>query len=455
MFIFLIFLAALSIEAIGTYVSVIGLSSTFQGDPIILTLAIILDFAKIIGVSLLYKKWNVMPFLMKAYLLPAVVVLMMITSYGAAGYLSDKFTLATLPAKEAQIELVASESEKAKAEARLKQINDGLAAINADYITKRLEESKAKAPEIERLNARIIELDKSIPLLKQKIVNIEAHVGPISYVSKTFDVSNETALSYIIGLVIIVFDPLAIMLIIAGNFLIAQRDEERAKAKEEESIEHEEAETERVANLNDEVERLLSQVKDLEGREPEIVEVEVEKIVEVVPELPDNIQWTVDEEVEFACDKYNQSMTGPTEVVTLSGSIVPEMPDFAQIRIDEAERDQHLFKHSTWEEDELEYLEQQEAEQLAVKITTESDNWTEEQKEEVKAIISELEDEPSESDKITIIPDGMSYHDDWVDGNTPLVPDHSELDGVDPKRGDVRFNDGLESDGTLHYQQIP
>lgn len=232
MLIFLIFLAALALEGIGTYVSVLGLSQTFQGDPIILTLAIILDFAKIIGVSLLYKKWDVMHTLMKAYLIPAVIVLMLITSYGAAGYLSGKFQNATLPMQEANITLVSYNTEKVKLELRLKQINDGLAAINADYITKRLEETAAKKPELDRINARVVELDSLIPELKRTIVQIEAHVGPISFISKTFDISNSAAVSFIIAMIIFVFDPLAIVLILAGNFLLAQRAEEK-KAKQE------------------------------------------------------------------------------------------------------------------------------------------------------------------------------------------------------------------------------
>jgi hypothetical protein len=104
-FTYLIFGTAFLMEAIGTYVSVVGLSAFFAGDPVILTMGIILDIAKVVSISFLYQKWDKTSTLKKTYLIAAISVLMTITSAGAFGYLSGAFQTALQPNKEVQISL--------------------------------------------------------------------------------------------------------------------------------------------------------------------------------------------------------------------------------------------------------------------------------------------------------------------------------------------------------------
>ncbi len=222
-FIFLVFLSAFGLEAIGSYVSIIGLSQTFNGDPVILTFAVFLDVCKIIVVSLLYKNWRTMPGLMKAYLLPATLITMLITSYGAAGYLSQSFQSAILPNQQAQITLDANMDEKSRLQERKLDIDKQISQLPNNYITARQKLMKSFGPELDRINARIVELDKEIPELKRSISEIEAHIGPIAFFAEVFEVTKEQAVSIIIALLIFVFDPLAVMLILAGNFLLAER----------------------------------------------------------------------------------------------------------------------------------------------------------------------------------------------------------------------------------------
>ena len=87
-FALLTFLSAFLIEGIGTYVSIVGLSALFSSNPVIIMLALALDFGKLITVSFLYKHWKSMNKIMKAYMLAAASILMIITSTGAAGYLT-------------------------------------------------------------------------------------------------------------------------------------------------------------------------------------------------------------------------------------------------------------------------------------------------------------------------------------------------------------------------------
>ncbi len=150
---------------------------------------------------------------------------MIITSYGAAGYLSDNFQKATLGLNTSSVQLVEIEKEKNKLEARKTEIDKQIAQIPPDMVRARIRLTNNFKTEITRINERLVELDKIVPELKTKQLEVEAHIGPISYISKLFDITMEQAVSVIIGLIIFVFEPLAIMLILAGNFLQRQRED--------------------------------------------------------------------------------------------------------------------------------------------------------------------------------------------------------------------------------------
>ena len=68
-FIFLIFLTAFAMEAIGSYISVVGLSDIFSGDKVILLMGVILDIAKLVSVSFLYQAWEKLSRVMKYYMI--------------------------------------------------------------------------------------------------------------------------------------------------------------------------------------------------------------------------------------------------------------------------------------------------------------------------------------------------------------------------------------------------
>jgi hypothetical protein len=89
--IYTLILAALSMEIIGSYISIVGLSSVFDKDPIILAMVVSLDVAKIVTVSFVYRNWRDLNIAMRSYMAAAVVVLMMLTSTGLFGYLSSAF----------------------------------------------------------------------------------------------------------------------------------------------------------------------------------------------------------------------------------------------------------------------------------------------------------------------------------------------------------------------------
>lgn len=223
-FIVLTFIAALAIEGLGTLVSVIGLSALFGSNPIIIALVVALDLGKLVSVSLLYTHWRDLPKLMKGYALIASTALMVITSAGAAGYLSAEFQRAIVGTQEGSLKVDVLKGQQAKYEERKKQIDAQIAALpEKTTVNQRLRLMNGFKQEQKELQDKISQIDKDLPALQVAQISTEAHAGPILYIAKAFNVSVEEAVKYVILLIIFVFDPLAIFLIIAGNFLLAKR----------------------------------------------------------------------------------------------------------------------------------------------------------------------------------------------------------------------------------------
>jgi hypothetical protein len=244
-FTFIIFATALLMEAIGSYISVIGLSSLFAGDLVILVMAVILDVAKVTSVSFLYKNWSELKGAMKGYFLAAVIVLMTITSSGAFGYLSNAFQKAVQPNKELSLKLDASKTQIDSLTAEISQLTDQrknldaqVAQLPANRVKDRQRLLTSFKPDYDRINARVKDDQDKLDKLKDSQLQLQTsdidkqvHIGPIAYISQAFGVSMEQASKYINLVIISVFDPLAIMLILAGNFSLDKyRREKSAKS---------------------------------------------------------------------------------------------------------------------------------------------------------------------------------------------------------------------------------
>ena len=275
----LVFISAFLIESIGSYISIVGLSALFSTNPVIIALALSLDIAKIITVSFLYKKWEKINKAMKIYMTIAAAILMVITSSGAAGYLSAEFQKAILPTKGSEIVVNSMTEEKTRLEARKVEIDKQIAQLPPENVKGRQKLQKQFAGELEHINSRIIEIDQELPKLQLQQVDVNAHAGPILYVAQAFDTTVESAVKYVILLIIFVFDPLAVALIIAGNFLLEQLKKEKTDELED-----------RLAELQREVNNIEKEIdhsKVLEQVTEEIIEeIRAERAHEVVePEV--------------------------------------------------------------------------------------------------------------------------------------------------------------------------
>ena len=237
-FIILTFITAFLIEGLGTVVSVIGLSTLFGANPIIISLAVALDMGKLVVVSLLYKHWQKMGVMMKGYALIASFVTMLITSAGAAGYLTGEFQKAIVGTQETTLKVDVLKQQQAKYEERKKQIDDQIASLpEKTSVNQRIRLMRQFKGEQQSLQAKIEEIDTKLPELQMQQIGVEAKAGPILYISKAFDVPVEVAVKYVVLMIIFVFDPLAVFLIIAGNFLLdARKKSEPAVETEPESI---------------------------------------------------------------------------------------------------------------------------------------------------------------------------------------------------------------------------
>ena len=229
----LVLLSAFLIEGIGTYVSVVGLSSLFAANPVIIVLAIALDVGKVVSVSFLYKYWKKVNLLMKTYMTIAAIVLMGITSAGAFGYLSAQFQKAIANTNESGVMISALTDEQGRLQKRKEEIDAQIAKLPDNMVRGRKDLIKQFGPEVERINTRLVEIDTKLPELKVATLHQNVEVGPIIYIAEAFGTTPEHAVKWVILIIIFVFDPLAIALLLAGNFLVEQKDEKEESTEVE------------------------------------------------------------------------------------------------------------------------------------------------------------------------------------------------------------------------------
>lgn len=160
----------------------------------------------------------------------AVIVLMGITSAGAFGYLSNSFQKAIAGTNESGVMIAALSEEQGRLQKRKVEIDAQIAKLPDNMVRGRTTLIKQFGPEVQRINSRLVEIDKELPKLKVETLRKKVEVGPIIYIAQAFNTTPEEAVKWVIFIIIFVFDPLAISLLLAGNFLIEKRQEEKEEA---------------------------------------------------------------------------------------------------------------------------------------------------------------------------------------------------------------------------------
>jgi len=250
----LTFLSAISISVIAAGYSIIGLATLFAGAVIpIIAMGSALEVGKLVAASWLYNNWNSdVPRLLKAYLFGAIIVLIFITSMGIFGFLSKAHLDQVKPtsSNNIKIELLDNQIKQQqtiidRSQKTLDQLDKALEVyIEKEFVTRGLKERAKQEEERNALNTainnasnKIAELTNEKATLNLEQDKIEAEVGPIKYVAELIYGENaqdnfDKAVRIVILILIFVFDPLAVLLLIAANISLRQWRMKKVLVKE-------------------------------------------------------------------------------------------------------------------------------------------------------------------------------------------------------------------------------
>jgi biopolymer transport protein ExbB/TolQ len=248
--IFLTLLTALGLSGVSAYYSVVGLAQIFPGSfwPIVF-MGSVLEASKLVTVSWLYNNWKQCPFLIKSYLSIAVIILMLITSMGIFGFLS-KAHLEHSADNAPLVDKIALLDEKIKTEKENVEANrkaikqydevvdqtmgrstDEKGAATAQAIRRSQQKDRTRIlQEIQQSQSFIAKYSEERAPLSTELKKVEADIGPIKYIaalaygSETTGDVIDKAVRMVIMLIIVVFDPLAILLLIAYNMSMKQKE---------------------------------------------------------------------------------------------------------------------------------------------------------------------------------------------------------------------------------------
>ncbi len=251
----LVGLSAIVVAGCAAYFSVTGLGVLFAGASVsVMVMAGSLEAAKLVAATYLKQEWDVLKGFNKWYLTIAVATLMLITSAGIFGYLSNAFQQQNLSLQKVERDISVYQNQITKNDAEvnrfttqlnnLQQIRNSQETnlskqIDKDKSTTRVSQMIRNADkEISSISKRIDELTKqnnvsldSINAIKNANINLEREVGGFRFVADAFGVPLNDVVKFFILIIVLVFDPLAVALIIAFNGLIMKRREEKIMEK--------------------------------------------------------------------------------------------------------------------------------------------------------------------------------------------------------------------------------
>jgi hypothetical protein len=279
-------LVALTLSAIAAWYSVLGLTAIFAAAVIpIIIMGGSLEVAKVVTTVWLHKYWDRAGWKLKLYLIPAVVALAFLTSMGIFGFLSKAHSDQTLVSGDvsAKVELVDEQITIAREniamnQKALEQMNsqvDQLLGRTTDDrgANRAVQVRRQQAAERNRLNneieaeqAKIARLNEEVAPIRAEIRKIEAEVGPIKYIAAMIYGDNpdanllERAVRWMIILIVLVFDPLALVLVLAAQSSYRWLDDDLRNRKKEDEDKFKEVFAD--TKLDEDSNKLLDEVLD-------------------------------------------------------------------------------------------------------------------------------------------------------------------------------------------------
>ena len=255
---FLLFFTAFVLSGIAAYYSVIGIIAIFSAAVIpVAVMASSLEVAKLVVASWLYRYWKHIPILMKAYFTISLIVLMLITSMGIFGFLSKAHSDQSLVSGDVTAKIAvydekiktAKENIDANRKA-LKQMDEAVDQVMARSTSetgadKAVALRRSQQKERGRLITEIEAYQKTVSVLAEQrapiaaeVRKVEAEVGPIKYIAAMIygddpdENTLERSVRWLIILLICVFDPLAVLMLIAANLTQIKSKEWKKQAEE-------------------------------------------------------------------------------------------------------------------------------------------------------------------------------------------------------------------------------
>lgn len=241
-------ITGLAISAVAIYYSVVGLTAIFAAAAIpIMVMGVALEVAKLVATVWLKQNWKIAPTLIKAYLISAVGILMFITSMGIFGFLSKAHMDQTLVSGDVQNKIaiydekikIAKDNIDANRKA-LKQMDEAVDQVMArssdekgadKAVAIRRSQQKERGrllSEIEAEQKKIVQLNEERSPIAAEVRKVEAEVGPIKYIAAFVYGDNpdanllERAVTWVIVIIVFVFDPLAVVLLLAAQYSFAR-----------------------------------------------------------------------------------------------------------------------------------------------------------------------------------------------------------------------------------------
>jgi len=254
---YLLFGTALALSACAAYYSIMGLVAIFAAAAIpIFIMGSLLEASKLVVASWLYRNWKEVPVLMKSYFTVSLIILMMLTSMGIFGYLSKAHLDQAIPTGDVSAKLAlidekiktekeninANRKELTQLDAQVDQtLSRTTEASGADRsISIRRSQQKDRnriLNEIGQAQAKIAKYNEERAPIASEVRKVEAEVGPIKYIAALLYGDNpetdvlEKAVRWVIIMIVLVFDPLAVLLLVAANWQ-QKRERNETETKE-------------------------------------------------------------------------------------------------------------------------------------------------------------------------------------------------------------------------------
>ena len=249
-FAWITFLTGLALSGVAGFYSVVGLAMIFSGAywPVIV-LAGMLEVSKLVAVSWMYRYRHLAGYLLRTYFFAAILVLMCVTSMGIFGYLTRAhvesetgYTTAQLTLQEVQLRESQLQQERDQINTELKALTDqsnqlvaqlgakerltgssGAVAVQRQTTARRA----ALLADLKRINGELTTVQKERITVETDTNKATADIGPLRYVAQavygTDDVATiRKSVVWLTGILMVVFDPMAIMLLIAANILFVR-----------------------------------------------------------------------------------------------------------------------------------------------------------------------------------------------------------------------------------------